>query len=368
MSNADTERRFVQLLESAPDALVIVDRQGQIELINRQTERMFGYGREELLGRPVEILIPRRYHARHVEHRADYSMSPRTRPMGSGLELYGVRKDGGEFPVEISLSPLETEEGMLVSAAIRDVTEQRKSQDQLRHYAEQLQQSNLDLQQFAYVASHDLQEPLRTIATFCDLLHQHYGGKLDAEGDQWLMFVIDGARRMQALVQALLAYARLESRVQTWEDVSCDQIHDDAVTNLRSAIVEAGGEVTRDALPIVRGDASQLAQLFQNLLSNALKFRGSQPVKIHVSAAEQEGVHVFSVRDNGLGIDPRHHERVFELFKRLHPADRYPGAGMGLSLCRKVVLRHGGRIWVESELGRGSTFYFTIPVEGAPQP
>lgn len=360
------ERGFQQLWELASDALILIDQHGQIVLANGQIEHIFGYRREELLGHSIEMLIPDRFHSRHVEHRAEFFESPRARPMGTGLELLGRRKDGSEFPVDINLSPLKTSEGIYVKAAVRDVTDRKESQERLRRYAEELQRSNLELQQFASVASHDLQEPLRAISTFCEMLQHRYQGKFDANADQWMSFIVSGARRMQALVQDLLAYSRLESRGQPMVPVECGEIVQKAVVNLQSAIEESGASVTWGELPTIRGDASQLIQLFQNLIGNAIKFRGQEPPRVDIAATfqEKENIWLFAVRDNGIGIDPKFRERIFEIFKRLHTSDRYPGTGIGLAICRKVVQRHGGRIWVESEPGKGSVFYFTIPREG----
>jgi PAS domain S-box-containing protein len=359
-----SQRGFQQLWELASDALILVDGQGRIVLVNGQIERLFGYRREELLGRSIEMLIPARFRTRHMEHRSDYFQDPRPRPMGSGLELFGLRKDGSEVPVDINLSPLKTTERLLIKAAIRDVTERKQAQERLRHYAEDLQRSNLELQQFAYVASHDLQEPLRAVATFCEMLQRRYLGKFDAEADQWLGFVVNGARRMQALVRDLLAYSRLESRGHPLTPVASGEIVQKAVSILQSAIVESGASITWGELPTVQGDASQLVQLFQNLIGNAIKFRGQESPQVQISATLKDDGWLFAVRDNGIGIDPKYHERIFEIFKRLHPSDRYSGTGIGLAVCRKVVVRHGGRIWVESEVGKGGAFYFTIPMQG----
>jgi light-regulated signal transduction histidine kinase (bacteriophytochrome) len=225
-----------------------------------------------------------------------------------------------------------------------------------------LKRSNAELEQFAYVASHDLQEPLRMVASYTALLGENYQGKLGPEADKYIGYAVDGARRMQSLINDLLEYSRVTRKPGAFGDVAANSAFDLAIANLKTAIEESGATVTRDELPVVRGDAAQLTRLFQNLAGNAVKFRGEAPPLVQVSASRGSAEWVFSVRDNGIGFDPKYADRIFLVFQRLHGRDRYRGTGIGLAICKKIVERHGGRIWAESQPGSGSTFSFTIPV------
>ena len=225
----------------------------------------------------------------------------------------------------------------------------------------ELRRSNQELEQFAYVASHDLQEPLRKIASFCNLLETRYGEKLDERGGVYLHYIVDGATRMQALVNDLLLYSRVTTRGAEFAPAAMDDALQEALANLELAVAESGAQVTYDPLPRVVGDAAQLARVFQNLVGNAIKYRGEAPPRIHVGAAEESGEWVFSVRDNGIGIAPEYAERIFVIFQRLHTREEYGGTGIGLAVCKKIVERHGGRIWVESTAGSGATFRFSLP-------
>jgi PAS domain S-box-containing protein len=355
------EAMFHGIFEASPDALVVVDRAGRIVRLNSQAEQMFGSAREELIGQPVEVLMPERCAVLHEQLRAGYFVAPRLRPMGAGAGLFGRRKDRSEFPVDITLSPLATAEGLLALGVIRDMTEQKQAEQELASTNAELRRSNQELEQCAYVASHDLQEPLRAVAGCVQILQRRYQGQFDSRGDELIWHTVDGVTRMQALIHDLLAFSRVATRGQPFVLTDCAAVLQDVLANLAASIREAGAVVTHDPLPTVMADPIQMLQLFQNLISNSIKFHAERPPAIHISAVRQDGAWVFAVRDNGIGIAREYWERIFVIFQRLHTRTEYAGTGIGLALCKKIVERHGGRIWVESEPGTGSTFCFTLP-------
>jgi PAS domain S-box-containing protein len=362
------EARFRATVESAPTAMLMIDQAGAIVLVNAETERLFGYGRGELVSQKVEVLIPNRFREGHPQLRAHYFGASEARRMGAGRDLFGLRKDGSEFPVEIGLNPVKTDQGQFVLSAIVDISERRRQTEDLKRSNEALERGNLELQRFAYFVSHDLQTPLRTIASFVGLLQSHYSGALDAKADDWINRTVRSVEYLQTLIKDLLAYTRIDSQAHPFQRMAFRGVVDDAIGLLESQIQETGTQITVDVPDDVSGDRAQLVQLLMNLFGNAIKYRGTVAPRIHVTVSELDGARVFAVRDNGIGIAPRHHERIFEVFKRLHDGTEYPGTGIGLAICRRVVHRHGGRIWVESEAGAGSAFKFTLPGVSAAQP
>jgi PAS domain S-box-containing protein len=361
----ESEARYRGLLEAAPDAMVVVNQSGQIVLLNVRAEKQFGYHRDELVGQKVTNIIPEGFAERLIADGTRSAADALAQQIGMGIELSGRRKDGSEFPIELMLSPLQSAEGVLVTAAIRDISVRKKSELYLVKTVGELKRSNEELQQFAYVASHDLQEPLRMVASYTQLLGKRYKGRLDSDADEFIAFATDGCNRMQRLIEDLLAYSRAGANAKILREISCEDALKDALTNLRATIEQSHAVVTHDALPSVMTDGVQLAQVFQNLIGNAVKYRSSATPLVHISATQHANKEcIFSVKDNGVGIDSRYFEKIFILFQRLHGRDEFEGTGIGLAVCKKLVERLGGRIWVESQLGRGSTFYFVLPDRG----
>ncbi len=390
-----SETRFRALLESAPDAMIITDEGSHIQLVNAQTERLFGYTRAELVGQPVEVLIPASLAARHRQHRAAYAQAPKLRGMGVGLDLKGVRKDGTEFPVEISLSPIQTREGLLVAAAIRDVSERKRYEAQLeqlnqalqatneelaanveelaaagekiQEYSDeveqknlQLQRTNADLEAFSYSISHDLKSPLRSVLSFAAILQDEYGVSLDPEANRLIGIVVRNARFMNELIEALLQFARLGRTAVRKEAVDLDKMVHGLVTELL-ADRPTQPAVIINPLGVASTDRQLIRQVWQNLLSNALKFSATKPEpRIEIGHQLIAGEAVYYVRDNGVGFNPAYAGELFGVFKRLHPAGVFPGTGVGLAICQRIVASHGGRIWAEAAEGKGATFYFTL--------
>jgi PAS domain S-box-containing protein len=350
--------RLAAIVESSDDAIISKSLDGVVTSWNAAAERIFGYRAEEMIGQPILRLLPE---DRHDEERMIIERL-RQGERVDHFETVRRTKDGRLLDVSITVSPIRDARGTIIGASkiARDITVQKQLAEELAQRAAELERLNAELQQFAYIASHDLQEPLRTITNYVQLLAQRSRGKLDAETDEFIAFAVDGAKRMQQLIIDLLAYTRVGGKAREVTVVDCEALLARVLGDLQLAIKDSAAEATHDALPTVHGDAGQLGLIFQNLIGNALKFRGAAPPRIHVSARREGAQWVFSVRDNGIGLDPQHAERIFQIFQRLHTRTKYSGTGIGLAICKKVVERHGGRIWVESQPGQGATFLFTI--------
>ncbi|HEX6691951.1 MAG TPA: PAS domain S-box protein [Burkholderiales bacterium] len=358
----DSEERFRTTFQLAASGICeVVD--GRFVRVNRSLCEILGYAEEELIGKTVkEVSHPDDRDVTDAERRRIH----RGEIDSARFEKRYIRGDGAVVWCELAIALVRRADGTprYEVAVFDDITERKQAEEELREAHEELKRSNAELEQFAYVASHDLQEPLRMVSSYTQLLMRRYGERLDGDAKEFTAYIVDGAARMKQLIEDLLAYSRVGTKGKDFKPVPVEQALRRAIVNLRAAIEESGAAVTYGSLPVAAADDGQLAQLFQNLIGNALKFRSASVPRIHVDAVEKEKEYEISVRDNGIGIEPQYFERIFMVFQRLHNKGEYPGTGIGLAICKKVVERHGGRIWVESTPGEGSAFHFTLPKEG----
>ncbi len=349
------------LIEANVDALVTIDPNGKITDVNNSTETITGFNREDLINTDF----------------SDYFTDPKKAKEGyqkvfhEGIvrdyELEIKNRKGTITPVRYNASVYKDDSGNVIGvlASARDITEIKNADENLRLKIEELTRSNAELEQFAYVSSHDLQEPLRMIASYLQLLERKYKGKLDAKADKYINFSVDGATRMQNLIDDLLAFSRVTTKAKEFKRIDLESVYKETMSNLEVSIKENKALISHDQLPVVMADKTQITQVIQNLINNAIKFHSEDQPKINISVTEENDHYLFAIKDNGIGIDPKQSDRIFEVFKRLNKKRDYPGTGIGLAICKKIIERHGGHIWVKSELGKGSIFYFTLPKLGA---
>ncbi|HRG23557.1 MAG TPA: CHASE3 domain-containing protein [Chitinophagaceae bacterium] len=349
------EKKFRALLDAAPDATIIADEKGIIRMINKQAEDLFDYSRNEMTGQPVEILVPANLHTVHVHHRNTFMKKASLRPMGAGLDLYAVKKGGIQFPVEISLSPIHSDEGLMVIASVRDITQRKQLENALRR-------SNAEMEAFTYSVSHDLRAPLRGIVGFTTILEEDYGDKLDDEGHRITGIIRSNTLRMGHLIDDLLAFSRLGRQELQKTEVMTGELVKDIIRELMLPEPSKPIQWTIAELPPVYADIKTLRQVWINLLSNAVKYcsKKDEPV-ITVGYKEENGEQLFFIRDNGVGFDNKYRDKLFRVFQRLHSEDEFEGTGVGLALVEKIISRHGGRVWAEGVVGEGACFYFSLP-------
>jgi PAS domain S-box-containing protein len=362
VSSMDDQSRL--LLELPQGVLLLVDESQVVRYSNSAIQRFLGYSPKDVVGRPLAELFIASSRGSLVRMLQGHTPGD---PIASG-EFRGLRKDGSVIPLQVILQSAVVAgmKGEKMSGIyLRDFAEREKLVEALAQRAAQLARSNRELEQFTYIASHDLQEPLRMVGSYTQLLEQRYGAQLDDDAREFMRYAQEGATRMRELIDALLSYSRLDTRSEAPRRVSMDQVLTLALSNLRESIAQSKAEVVRGPLPEIEADPVQMGQVLQNLIGNALKFRGTATPHIWISAERRGAEWRFSVKDDGIGILPEYQERIFVLFQRLHSREEYPGTGIGLAICKKVVERHGGKLWVEStgRPGEGTTFLFTLPVD-----
>jgi PAS domain S-box-containing protein len=364
---SSSEAFLNSVIEQSTESLWVSDSEGTMMRMNPACRELFGITDEEVVGKYnlfkdnlieeqgfmplVEAVFRKGGIARFT---TDYDL-----PKVEHIKVSGAM----HRIIDVVISPIKDLSGKVTNAIIqhRDITERKQAEVRLQKTMEDLARSNAELEQFAYVASHDLQEPLRMVASYMQLIEKRYKSKLDADADEFIGYAVDGAVRMKAMINDLLNFSRLATRGKDPEPVDCQAVLSTAMTNLGVAIEESQAEISNDSLPMVKGDETQLVRLFQNLLDNAIKFRGADIPRVQISCQAQNGSYLFSIRDNGIGIDPQYFDRIFIVFQRLREKENYPGTGIGLAMCKKIVERHHGKIWIDSEPGKGTTFYFTLP-------
>jgi PAS domain S-box-containing protein len=348
-----------ELLDLAGDAILVRGASdGDILFWNHGAELLYGWTKDEAIGCVSHELLHTQYPVSFAEIETELVRNQSWRG-----ELVHTCKNGRQVTVDSRWTVEHDLDGQprAYLELNTDITARKQAELDLQRLAAELSRSNAELEQFTYVASHDLQEPLRMVASYTQLLARRYQGKLDEDADEFIHYAVDGAKRMQELIQDLLSYARVGSAGSAFDRVNCQELVAELTSDMRSTLESASADVRVGSLPQVSGDQVQLRQVFQNLIGNAVKYCGNERPRIDISAERSDGTWTFSVRDNGIGIEPQYTEQVFSMFKRLHGRDRYEGTGIGLAICKKIVERHGGRIWVESQPGDGSTFRFTLP-------
>jgi PAS domain S-box-containing protein len=366
------EERFRQLIEHAPNGMVMVDQTGKIMLVNMQIEKSFGYSRDELLGQSIEMLVPERFRAHHPTYRGGFSAQPTARPMGMGRDLYGLRKDGSEFPVEIGLNPLATEQGPMVLGMIVDITERKRVEEQNRRLRAELEQrvvertaqlaaANKELEAFSYSVSHDLRAPLRHINGFSQALLEDYADKLDEAGKGFLQEVRSASQEMAQLIDDVLQLARVTRTEMRKEVVNLSELARGVVAELQEADAARTVAIEIDDGLVTHGDRRLLRVVLANLLGNAWKFTAKRTdARISFGLEERDGQTVYFVRDNGAGFDMTYVGKLFGAFQRLHSTGEFEGTGIGLATVQRIINRHGGRVWAEGAVDKGATFYFSL--------
>lgn len=356
----DSEDQIKTIFQNAPEAVIVIDEHSRIMEWNPFAEKIFGWNKEEAIGKYLhELIIPEEYREAHVLGLKKYLDTGEGKVLSRQIEMEALKKDHSRFDAGLNISPLKYRGKQYFIGFLADITPRKKADAELKKKSEELAVSNQDLEQFAYVASHDLQEPLRMVSSYVQLLENRYKDKLDQDARDFIHFAIEGTNRMRNLINSLLEYSRI-NRPRPFEKINTTRLLTEVTSNLKQSIDESKARVVVGDIPEINGDPGLIAQLFQNLVSNAIKFRSSTPPEIEISGTDKEGEWLFSVKDNGIGIKKEYHHKIFVIFQRLHTKEQYPGTGIGLAVCKKIVERHGGKIRVESDEGKGSTFYFTL--------